>query len=280
MKKLLSLLGILLLLVAIVPAGTSFADDDNDDYSYKNAYRSDDSASNEVSKKRSPIRGKAVKKHRREMAGQPVTEDCLVCHEDWTVTEPPAEEPPVVEPPVVEPPVIVDADQDGVADDVDSCPNTPVNELVNANGCSDSQLDSDMDGVSDAYDLCPNTAIGIEVDVDGCDVVPADSDNDGVVDAQDACTNTPSGEAVDASGCGASQLDSDNDGVSNDQDQCPGTAAGVQVDAVGCEVTTSILKAPAETLCASCHSYKNPANYAHTTLQSIHGYNCTYCHNF
>jgi hypothetical protein len=137
-----------------------------------------------------------------------------------------------------------------------------------------------MDGVSDALDLCPGTAVGMEVDANGCDVVPADGDNDGVVDAEDACGNTPFGEAVDASGCGASQLDSDHDGVTNNRDQCPGTAAGAQVDTFGCEVATSILKAPAQTLCASCHSYKNPVDSTHSRLQSIHSNNCSFCHNF
>jgi hypothetical protein len=63
-----------------------------------------------------------------------------------------------------------DADQDGVADASDLCPDTPAGVAVDANGCSASQRDSDNDGVNDALDLCPGTAAGTAVDADGCPV--------------------------------------------------------------------------------------------------------------
>ncbi|MEJ2585945.1 MAG: hypothetical protein P8Z38_13280, partial [Robiginitalea sp.] len=47
-----------------------------------------------------------------------------------------------------------DGDNDGVSDDMDSCPNTPEGEEVDENGCSISQIDSDGDGVADDADFC------------------------------------------------------------------------------------------------------------------------------
>ncbi|OCB71739.1 hypothetical protein FBGL_11050, partial [Flavobacterium glycines] len=52
---------------------------------------------------------------------------------------------------------MIDTDKDGVEDAKDLCPNTPIGEVVNASGCSSSQLDDDNDGVKNNLDLCPNT---------------------------------------------------------------------------------------------------------------------------
>lgn len=60
--------------------------------------------------------------------------------------------------------------------------------------------DTDADGVPDDRDQCPNTPIGTRVDTFGCPV-PVDSDGDGVVDDRDQCPNTPVGTQVDANGC-------------------------------------------------------------------------------
>jgi OmpA-OmpF porin, OOP family len=59
-------------------------------------------------------------------------------------------------------------------------------------------LDSDGDGVTDNLDQCPNTPLGVKVDRVGC---PLDSDGDGVLDILDKCPNTPKGVKVDSSGC-------------------------------------------------------------------------------
>jgi len=48
-----------------------------------------------------------------------------------------------------------DTDGDGFADDVDDCPNSPLNKEVNENGCALSEIDSDGDGFSDDVDGCP-----------------------------------------------------------------------------------------------------------------------------
>ena len=63
---------------------------------------------------------------------------------------------------------ILDSDEDGVTDDMDTCPDTPSGEQVGENGCSDSQKDTDGDGVTDDMDLCSNTPQGENVDENGC----------------------------------------------------------------------------------------------------------------
>ena len=77
-----------------------------------------------------------------------------------------------------------DADQDGLCDDRDPCPN-------------DAAGDSDGDGVCDSEDACPNDADE-----------QVDSDGDGVCDMADVCPN----DADD---------DSDGDGVCDSEDTCP-----------------------------------------------------------
>jgi outer membrane protein OmpA-like peptidoglycan-associated protein len=120
-----------------------------------------------------------------------------------------------------------DADGDGVYDGIDECPNTPKGAIVDITGCP---LDTDKDGVFDGLDKCPNTPRGAKVDDVGC---PLDGDNDGVPDGIDKCPETPPGCLVDATGC---KMDSDNDGVCDGLDKCPTTPAGTQVDQNGCPV--------------------------------------------
>ncbi len=126
-----------------------------------------------------------------------------------------------------------DADHDGVMDDVDRCANTPAGAKVDENGCQ--VKDSDHDGVMDSVDKCAGTPSGTKVDAVGCPV-KVDSDGDGVVDAQDKCEDTPAGTKVDATGC---PIDSDKDGVVDAADRCPDTPPGAKVDGSGCPITDS-----------------------------------------
>lgn len=95
--------------------------------------------------------------------------------------------------------VIPDADEDGVEDEFDNCP-----ETANAD-----QADSDEDGVGDACDNCPENANPDQ----------ADTDEDGVADACDNCTlavNTLAGNVPGTSPpVPRYQLDSDGDGYGN-----------------------------------------------------------------
>ncbi|MBN1927042.1 MAG: OmpA family protein [Prolixibacteraceae bacterium] len=152
-----------------------------------------------------------------------------------------------------------DSDGDGITDNIDECPDTPIGALVNLKGCpSDSDedgvfdgidqcaetprgapvdefgcpLDSDKDGVIDLFDKCPDTPLRYKIDENGC---PYDSDGDGVYDEDDKCPDTPAGIEVDKKGC---PIDSDGDGVPDENDKCPDTPRGTDVDEKGCPVDT------------------------------------------
>lgn len=90
-----------------------------------------------------------------------------------------------------------DADNDGIPDDADQCPDTPGGSTVNETGC---EGDADGDGVVDRLDGCPETAAGTSVDEKGCAAV-ADKDNDGIPDALDQCPDTAAGTTVTETGC-------------------------------------------------------------------------------
>jgi OmpA-OmpF porin, OOP family len=119
----------------------------------------------------------------------------------------------------------LDSDGDGVPDDQDKCPDTPLGITVGPDGCPN---DADGDGVPDSLDKCPGTPAGMKVGPDGC---PLDSDNDGVPDHLDKCPGTPAGAIVDANGC---EPDSDGDGVPDRLDRCPDTLPGEKVGPTGC----------------------------------------------
>lgn len=151
----------------------------------------------------------------------------------------------------------VDTDKDGVEDNKDACPDTPLGAIVDASGCP---VDSDNDGVYDGLDRCDNTPAGAKTDVSGCPIdndgdgvydgldncpetpttakvdkfgCPIDTDGDGVPDYRDKQINTPAGAVVDADGVG---MDTDGDGVYDGLDKCPTTAAGAKVDEFGCPI--------------------------------------------
>ncbi|MGE5108209.1 MAG: OmpA family protein [Sphingobacteriales bacterium] len=105
-------------------------------------------------------------------------------------------------------PVIKDTDKDGVADNLDECPDTP----GTVKGCPD----RDKDGVADKDDKCPDIS-GL-AKYNGCPI--PDTDGDGINDEADKCP-TVSGLAK-YDGCPAP--DKDNDGISDDEDKCPDAA--------------------------------------------------------
>jgi OOP family OmpA-OmpF porin len=109
-----------------------------------------------------------------------------------------------------------DRDNDGVADKLDRCPDTP--GLPADFGCPLS--DTDQDGTPDAADDCPDTP-GPEK-LSGC----PDTDYDEIPDHLDQCPDLfgmPS-----AAGC----PDDDADGVPNASDRCPDEPGTAQTD--GC----------------------------------------------
>jgi hypothetical protein len=101
---------------------------------------------------------------------------------------------------------VEDSDDDGVADDVDNCPDMP-----NAD-----QTDIDLDGVGDVCDNC----------LDMPNPEQIDGDSDGVGDACDNCPAEYNPDQSDFDGDGAGDEcddDSDNDGLSDDDELIEGT---------------------------------------------------------
>ena len=76
---------------------------------------------------------------------------------------------------------IVDTDDDGVIDQLDKDPNTPVGVMVYGDG---TPVDSDQDTVPDYMDKCP--FVKGRVDNDGCPFI-GDKDRDGIPDREDKC---------------------------------------------------------------------------------------------
>lgn len=106
----------------------------------------------------------------------------------------------------------LDRDRDGIADDVDACPD--IAGVASADGCPD----ADEDGIVDAQDHCPQVP-GIP-ELSGC----PDSDGDGVADGDDQCPDQPG--TVD--GC----PDGDEDGIADKADDCPEVAGTPELN--GC----------------------------------------------
>jgi hypothetical protein len=119
-----------------------------------------------------------------------------------------------------------DADDDGISDCDDTCPNTPMGEAVNGQGCSCSQL-SCNDGDPCTADSCDSgVCVHTAIDLDG----------DGICDQSDNCPSEANSDQADTDGDGGGNVcddDVDNDGVLNDYDNCPMTANGSQSDADG-----------------------------------------------
>ena len=129
-----------------------------------------------------------------------------------------------------------DSDGDGYGDNYegnqpDDCPQTPQGEIVDSNGCSDSQRDSDGDGIFDSDDNCQFTnASNWDNDQDGC---IDDTDGDGLLDPDDSCRNENSSLwDNDQDGC---IDDTDGDMIKDDKDQCIiQDSTGFDSDGDGC----------------------------------------------
>lgn len=106
----------------------------------------------------------------------------------------------------------IDADDDGVSDGDDACPNQQ--GAIKYRGCP--IPDTDNDGLNDEQDQCPSSE-GI-AQYKGCPV--PDTDKDGINDEQDKC---PTSKGLGRyEGCPIP--DSDKDGVNDEEDKCPSIA--------------------------------------------------------
>jgi OmpA-OmpF porin, OOP family len=133
-----------------------------------------------------------------------------------------------------------DADNDGIKDTLDACPDAPgpLTHDPKTNGCpglappfgppTPPMRDRDGDGVFDRDDGCPDVAGAMSWDrgKNGC---PPDRDNDGVPDAADACPDLPGVKSADArkNGCPS---DRDGDGIVDAQDACRDLAGETSTD--------------------------------------------------
>jgi len=149
-----------------------------------------------------------------------------------------------------------DADDDGVDDELDACPNTPTGETVDDAGCPCTQRDGDDDGFNDCDDGCPADPEKSAPGICGCGVAEADEDRDGVADCVDQCPDTVTGVTVNSDGCllapkpgqpapqpdpsdeppGDTVADTDSDGVPDEIDVCPDSPTDIDVDADGCPI--------------------------------------------
>lgn len=109
--------------------------------------------------------------------------------------------------------ISADADSDGVAGEIDNCPDH----------YNPQQEDSDEDSIGDSCDDCPIDSIN-------------DPDNDGICGLNDNCPWAANSDQSDSDGDGIGdvcQTDADSDGVLNEDDNCPGLYNPEQLDSDG-----------------------------------------------
>lgn len=87
-----------------------------------------------------------------------------------------------------------DDDNDTVINGLDLCPDTPTDEEVDSNGCSNGQLDDDEDGVQNSKDICKNTPAKAIVSATGCLILS--EDNFTIEVNSETCPNKDNGEIL------------------------------------------------------------------------------------
>jgi len=127
----------------------------------------------------------------------------------------------------------LDSDNDGIPDSLDTCPDTPSEQQVNAEGCSASQTDADNDGVSDDLDQCPNTPDDETINSDGCSSLQIDNDGDGVPNNVDLCPNTPVNTIVKSNGCEHLKGDINDDDIVDLKDSFSSLRVISLIDEIG-----------------------------------------------
>ncbi len=117
-----------------------------------------------------------------------------------------------------------DIDSDGIANDLDKCPDQPedIDGFEDEDGCPD--FDNDKDGILDGYDSCvnePEDKDGYKDD-DGCPDLDHDEDN--ILEPKDKCPNDPEDFDGFEDDDGCPDLDNDKDGIPDPDDFCPDVA--------------------------------------------------------
>jgi hypothetical protein len=114
-----------------------------------------------------------------------------------------------------------DADDDGVLDRFDECPEFKEDRdgFEDGDGCPD--IDNDQDGVKDVDDKCDGQKEDEDgfQDDDGCP--DPDNDGDGILDVNDHCPLVPGIDSTIPTERGCPDPDPDKDGVKGEADRCP-----------------------------------------------------------
>ncbi|HLM73477.1 MAG TPA: hypothetical protein VK459_12315, partial [Polyangiaceae bacterium] len=121
-------------------------------------------------------------------------------------------------------PRVEDADNDGIEDDRDQCPELAEDKdrFEDDDGCPDG--DNDDDGVPDGEDECATEREdedGFE-DEDGC--IDPDNDGDKILDVNDKCPDEVGLASPVAAKNGCPERDPDGDGLEGSRDKCPEAA--------------------------------------------------------
>ena len=134
---------------------------------------------------------------------------------------------------------VPDRDSDGVADDVDNCPDAanPDQADLDEDGVGDAcDSDDDDDGDNDGADNCPLIANPDQLDSDSDgtgDACDSDDDDDGADDGPDNCPLVANANQLDTDSDGtgdACDTDDDDDGDNDGADNCPLIANPDQLD--------------------------------------------------
>jgi len=109
-----------------------------------------------------------------------------------------------------------DADEDGIPDEDDQCPDEKEDrdQIEDRDGCPETDADGDL--ILDERDECPILAGSPP---DGCPI--ADSDVDGIPDHEDNCVLAPEDFDGILDGDGCPEVDADLDRVRDEMDKCP-----------------------------------------------------------